>query len=173
MARDIFPPETKLMINEYNILSSDVNVTRYLEIIDLLQAEDLIDVIGVQGHAFSTRGSAEAMTQRLDRLGATGLSIQVTEMDVDGNPNQIDMTPEQSDAVQLSAMQRIFPTLWAHPSVEGITIWGWRPGLWRTPQEAYLVRAITRSVPLYSSCATTSLHGRLLPRPKNSRANSA
>lgn len=141
MARDIFPAETKLMINEYGILSSDVNVNRYLEIIELLQEEDLIDVIGIQGHAFSTRGTAAALAQRLDLLGATGLPIQVTEMDVDGNPNQAALSQEESDAIQLSAMQRIFPTLWSHPSVTGITMWGWRPGLWRTPQEANLVRA--------------------------------
>jgi endo-1,4-beta-xylanase len=165
MARDIFPETTKLMINEYGILSSDTNVGRYLEIIELLQAENLIDVIGVQGHAFSTRGTAASMITRLDQLGATGLPIQVTEMDVDGNPNQTDLTVEQSDATQLSAMQRIFPALWTHPSVEGITMWGWRPGMWRTPQEAYLVRTNGQERPAlewmreYIASVTTSVEG--------------
>lgn len=131
MARDIFPVETRLMINEYNILSSDVNTERYLEIIQLLQGEDLIDGIGVQGHAFSTRGSATAMTSRLDWLAETGLPVQVTEMDVDG----------PTDEQQLADYQRIFPALWEHPGVEGITLWGWRPGMWRTEEGAYLVRA--------------------------------
>src|SRR5690606_38881191 len=70
-----------------------------------------------------------------------GLPVQVTEMDVDGNPNESPfVTPAQSDQAQLTSMQRIFPAIWEHPRVIGVTMWGWRPGLWRTDQEAYLVR---------------------------------
>ncbi|MEX0719103.1 MAG: T9SS type A sorting domain-containing protein, partial [Balneolaceae bacterium] len=58
-------------------------------------------------------------------------------MDIDGNP---DGTEAESDAVQLERYQRIFPVFWEHTSVEGVTLWGWRPGLWRNDQEAFLVR---------------------------------
>lgn len=140
MAREIFPEDTKLMINDFGILSSTASAQQYVNIIELLQERDLIDAIGVQGHAFSTRPGAP-IADVLDLLGDTGLPIQVTEMDVDGNPNQDpSVTPEQSDQTQLQSMQRIFPTIWEHPSVIGVTLWGWRPGLWRTEQEAYLVR---------------------------------
>ena len=142
MARDIFPEETILMINEYGILGNMGNAQDYREIIELLQERDLIDAIGVQGHAFSTRGSAEGIIEVLDYLGETGLPIQVTEMDMDGNPNQSpNITQEQSDQNQLETMQRVFPAVWEHPSVEGVTKWGWRPGLWRQGQEAYLIRS--------------------------------
>ncbi len=101
----------------------------------------MIDGIGVQGHAFSTRPGAP-ITAVLDLLAETGLPIQVTEMDVDGNPTLSDLISDAlSDQNQLDDMQRIFPALWEHPAVEGITLWGWKPGLWRTEQEAYLVRA--------------------------------
>lgn len=141
MAREIFPETTKLLINDYNILSSMNNARRYVQLVRLLQERGLIDGIGVQGHAFSTRGPVAGMVAVLDTLAATGLPIQVTEMDVDGNPNEDDsLTDEESDQNQLETMQRIFPALWAHPAVEGITFWGWRPGLWRHSQEAYLVR---------------------------------
>lgn len=130
LARQHFGPDTKLVINEYNILSSSTNTTQYLKIIELLQAEGLIDVIGVQGHAFSTRGPTHMMRANLDRLAATGLPIQVTEMDIDG----------PTDEVQLTQYQRVFPLLWEHPAVEGITLWGWRNGMWRTSQGATLVR---------------------------------
>jgi len=61
-------------------------------------------------------------------------------MDIDGNPNQSPfVTREQSEQNQLRDMQRIFPTVWYHPAVEGVTFWGWRPGLWRNDYEAYLV----------------------------------
>jgi endo-1,4-beta-xylanase len=141
MAREIFPEDTRLVLNDYNILNSQINRIDYREIVDLLQERDLIDVIAVQGHAFSTREPVSTLTATLDYLGATGLPIQIAEMDVDGNP-QVDpnVTEEESDQTQLEDMQRIFPALWEHPSVEGITLWGWKPGLWRQDQEAYLVR---------------------------------
>lgn len=140
MAREIFGDDQRLMLNDYGILGSTNAARQYVEIIELLQEEDLIDVIGVQGHAFSTRAGAP-IDAVLDILAETGLPIQVTEMDVDGNPNVQDITDEASDQNQLVAMQRIFPTIWEHPAVEGITFWGWRPGLWRTDEEAYLVRS--------------------------------
>lgn len=140
MAREIFPSTTKLMLNEYNIVSSTQNVNTYLTIINLLKARNLIDVIGVQGHAFSTRTtSANDMRIRLDMLANTGLPIQVTEMDIDGNPNSVaGMSQATSGATQLAEYQRVFPLLWEHPAVHGITLWGWRPGLWRNAQHAYL-----------------------------------
>ncbi|MFW6347309.1 MAG: endo-1,4-beta-xylanase [Cyclonatronaceae bacterium] len=137
MAREIFPADTKLMINDYNILSSTNNALNYKQIIDELNERGLIDVIGVQGHAFSTNGPASAIESILDLLAETGLPIQVTEFDVDGDPGASDA---ESDQVQLEEMQRIFPTLWEHPAVEGITLWGWRPGLWRQDQDAFLIR---------------------------------
>ncbi|MEJ2049639.1 MAG: endo-1,4-beta-xylanase, partial [Calditrichota bacterium] len=121
MARDIFPAETKLMINDFGILSSTSSTAQYLGIIRLLQSQDLIDIIGVQGHAFTTTAPTVTMIRNLDSLATTGLPIQVTELDIDG----------PSDAIQLQDYQRIFPALYEHPGVEGITLWGWRPGLWR------------------------------------------
>lgn len=141
MAREIFPAETQLMINDFGILGSTNAARNYRVIIDLLQERDLIDAIGVQGHAFSTRTGAP-LTAVLDILGETGLPVIVTEMDVDGNPDDSPfVTPDQSDQNQLRDMQRIFPALWEHDAVIGITFWGWRPGLWRNDQEAYLVRS--------------------------------
>ncbi|MFO7448186.1 MAG: endo-1,4-beta-xylanase, partial [Ignavibacteriaceae bacterium] len=131
MAREIFPDSVKLMINEYGILSSSSTASEYLEIIRLLQAENLVDVIGVQGHAFTTIAPATLMRRVLDSLATTGLPIQVTEMDIDG----------PSDAIQLQNYQRIFPPLYSHPAVEGITLWGWKPGLWRNNEAAYIINS--------------------------------
>ena len=128
-------PDTKLMINEYSVTNGS-NINPYLEIIELLQDRDLIDVIGVQAHAFSTTVSAATTISNLDRLAATGLPIYVTEMDIDACENNPD-----NDAVQLANYQRIFPAFWEHPGVAGVTLWGWRPGLWRNDQGAYLVRS--------------------------------
>ena len=131
MARNIFPAETKLMINDFGILGSTSSTAQYLSLIRLLQSEDLIDIIGVQGHAFTTTAPAITMKRNLDSLATTGLPIQVTELDIDG----------PSDNIQLQEYQRIFPTLYEHPGVEGITLWGWRPGLWRNDQGAYIINS--------------------------------
>jgi endo-1,4-beta-xylanase len=130
LARDYFS-DAKLMINEYSVENSSSDAGRYLSIIKLLQAEDLIDAIGVQGHAFSTRVSAATIISNLNRLATSGLPIQVTEFDIDG----------PTDEVQLQDYQRLFPAFWEHPAVQGITFWGWRPGMWRTSQGAYLVQS--------------------------------
>lgn len=131
LARQHFP-DSKLMLNEYSVTNSEDATRRYLEIVRLLQAENLIDVIGVQGHAFATteETSMDVHTANLDALGATGLPVHVTEFDLDG----ID------DAVQLGSYQRVFPVFWEHPAVEGMTLWGFRRGLWRDEQGAYLIR---------------------------------
>ena len=141
MAREIFPPTTRLMINDYGILSSTSEAVRYRTIIELLQERDLIDAIGMQGHAFSTRSGNFSGQQVLDILARTGLPLMITEMDVDGNPNVANISQSESDDNQLETMQRVFPVLWEHESVVGITFWGWRAGMWRTDQEAYLVRS--------------------------------
>jgi endo-1,4-beta-xylanase len=57
------------------------------------------------------------------------LPIHVTEFDVDG----------LDDDEQLQQYQRIFPIFWEHPGVKGITLWGFRPGHWRSAQGAYIV----------------------------------
>lgn len=128
LARQYFP-NSQLLINDYNIVNSTPNTNQYLQIIGLLQAEGLIDQIGVQAHAFSTGASTTLMKANLDALAATGLPLYVTEMDIDG----------PTDQVQLNSYQRIFPLFWEHPAVKGITMWGFRPGMWRTAQRAYLI----------------------------------
>lgn len=128
MARERFP-NAKLMVNEYNILNSPGRATTYINAISELQQEGLIDIIGVQAHAFTTTANNEVMKSVLDMLEDTGLPVMVTELDIDG----------LSDSKQLEDYQRIFPLLWEHQAVMGITLWGFRPGLWRNAEQAYLI----------------------------------
>ncbi|MCF8335355.1 MAG: endo-1,4-beta-xylanase [Bacteroidales bacterium] len=129
LARQYFPDSVVLMINDYNIVNSSDNTKKFKEIIDLLMDRNLIDAVGVQAHAFSTRISSSAISGNIDRLAEKGLPIIATELDIDG----------PTDAVQLQDYQRIFPLFWGHQSVEGVTLWGFRPGLWRNEEKAYLV----------------------------------
>jgi endo-1,4-beta-xylanase len=129
LARQYFP-ESKLIINEYSVINSTTTTQNYIGIINLLKAENLIDGIGEQAHAFTTYGvSASTLKNNLDLLAATGLPIYLTEVDIDG----------PTDLAQLQEMQRVFPIFWEHPSVKGITFWGYRYGLWRQEQGANLI----------------------------------
>jgi len=132
LARDIFPDTVKLMINDFGIIGSTSSTQQYLNIINLLKERGLIDAIGVQGHAFTTYyASTSTIKSCLDLLASTGLPVYVTELDIDG----------VDDQVQLEEYQRVFPTLYQHPGVMGITLWGWRRGLWRDEQGAYLINS--------------------------------
>ena len=131
LARRHFP-EAKLLINDYNITNKPENTQRYRRIIELLQKENLVDGIGVQAHSFATTTEWPMDVHRanLDYLAETGLPIYVTEMDIDG----------PTDAEQLASYRRVFPVFWEHPAVKGITLWGFRPGLWREKEGAFLIR---------------------------------
>jgi endo-1,4-beta-xylanase len=130
MAREIFPPRVQLMLNEYSVINTQERTDLYLQVVRALLQEDLIDAIGEQGHAFSTRGDVQPLVERINQLGTTGLPLYITEMDIDGPPPQ-----------QLVDYQRLFPPIWENPNVRGITLWGYRPGMWREDQEATLVYA--------------------------------
>ncbi|MDC2891045.1 endo-1,4-beta-xylanase [Psychrosphaera algicola] len=128
LARHYFP-DSNLLINEYGIIN-ETNLTKeYVKIVNLLKERDLIDSVGFQAHAFSTTGASSNLKNNLDLLAATGLDIYVTELDIDGT----------DDAVQLASYKRLFPIFWDHSAVKGITLWGWRPGLWRDAEGAYLI----------------------------------
>lgn len=128
LARQYFP-QARLGLNEYSVTNTTADMLRYVGIVNVLKERGLIDTVGVQGHAFSTRVPNAVTSANLDLLAATGLPIYVTELDIDG----------PTDEVQLADYQRIFPLFWEHPSVRGITLWGYRPGHWRTAQGAYIV----------------------------------
>ncbi|SFQ77735.1 endo-1,4-beta-xylanase [Hymenobacter arizonensis] len=136
LARQYFP-NARLMLNEYSVENTTTNAQRYLGIVNLLATRNLIDAVGIQGHAFSTRGiPAATLAANLTLLATAGKPLYITELDIDGVNSAT--PPQLDDAVQLAEYQRVFPTLWEHPAVRGITMWGYRPGHWRTAQGAYL-----------------------------------
>lgn len=101
----------------------------------MLKAENLIDGVGEQGHAFTTFNTpATTLTNNLNRLAAAGLPLYITELDIDGAP----VGTPSGDSVQAREFRRVFPLFWEHPAVQGITVWGYLPGHWRSNQGAYL-----------------------------------
>lgn len=128
LARSYFP-NSQLLLNEYGLLNSADRATEYAGIVNILKDRSLIDGVGIQAHAFSTRGSAQEIADNLQIIANTGVPVYITELDIDG----------PSDDEQLADYKKIFPILWKHESVKGITLWGWRPGLWRDEEDAELV----------------------------------
>ena len=125
-ARAYFP-DAQLLINEYNILCCAPNRARYADLVALLQERGLIDGIGVQAHGLE-RADPAMIAANLDALAQLGLPIYVSELELETS----------DDAEQLAMVQRVFPVLWEHPAVAGVTLWGYRAGnLWK--RNAYLV----------------------------------
>ncbi|HNZ68996.1 MAG TPA: endo-1,4-beta-xylanase [Prolixibacteraceae bacterium] len=122
-------PQAKLLLNDYGIINDNSATTTYLTIINLLKARGLIDGIGVQGHRFELENaSTTTLKNNLDRLAASGLPVYISEMDL-GNLRD-EGTPDDNQQLQL--YQKIFPVLWDHPAVKGITLWGYREGeMWQ------------------------------------------
>ena len=149
LAKQYFP-NTKLMLNDVAITGMTAATDEYLKIINILKRENLIDVIGLQAHAFEfIPGVTNAPTipghpyvpvddmrihkANLDRLAATGIPIDITELDLDGLP----VNGVAGDEMQLRYYRNVVPTFWEHPSVKGVTLWGWRqPNHWRNAQNA-------------------------------------
>lgn len=125
-------PNAELHINDYGIVNSPQDVTRYREIIQLLINQGLIDAIGVQSHAFSLNDlSANALDYNLDSLAELQLPIYISEWDID----------DTEQVNQLLKYQELFPVAWEHPAVAGVTIWGYIEGeTWRSEFNSGLIQ---------------------------------
>src|SRR5207244_2260164 len=118
LARAKFP-NAKLFINEYGT-ENDANARgQMLTIINLLKARGLIDGIGIQSHYFNLDNMTGAqMTTCLDAYAATGLDLYITELDIGGSAGSTEVS-------QAAKYQELFPVIWSHPAVKGVTLWGY------------------------------------------------
>lgn len=120
LARQYFP-NALLLINEYGTENDPSARSQYLNIINILKSKSLLDGIGVQAHYFNLDyTSADQMTSALNDYAATGLPVYLSEFDITGGG---------TDAGQLAKYQELFPVVWTHPAVKGITLWGYIDGL--------------------------------------------
>ncbi len=145
LARKYMPSNAKLLINDFNIINFSWATTSYVQIVNLLKQQNLIDGIGVQCHDGEIQGTdTSVLRSNLDQLAATGIPIYISEMDL-GNLSNYG-TPD--DNVQLQAYQRIFPLFWQHRGVKGITLWGYKESeMWAPTSSSYLVRSDGTSRP--------------------------
>lgn len=126
LARTRFP-DSKLLLNSFNLTPEDQTSTAFIEIAELLKTRDLIDGIGIEGHFFE-EADATVLKNKLDQLAETALPLYLASFDMNLADNQ----------AQLEKMKEVFPVFYDHESVEGLTLWGYRENqLWR--KDAYLV----------------------------------
>jgi len=113
-------PNAKLLMNEYGTENDSNARSRFKAIIKLLKDRNLIDGIGLQSHYFNLDYmNASQMKAMLDDYASLGVDIYISELDIIGGG---------SDAGQLAKYKELFPVMWQHSAVKGITLWGYRSG---------------------------------------------
>lgn len=123
-ARQYFP-NSKLILNDFAMVNSPGNIRKQLLLLKVLRDSALVDGFGAQAHTFILDNmQAAALNQNLDLMATSGIPIYITEMDLQG--------VSTTEASQLSSYQKLFPVLWEHPAVAGITLWGYIYGnMWK------------------------------------------
>jgi GH35 family endo-1,4-beta-xylanase len=108
-------PNAILILNDYNVLSWDTDA--FINLARPVVQAGVVDALGEQAHGLEGWSLNDIRT-RLDRVAALGLPIYITEYDV----------ARTNDQEQLQIMQTQFPLFHDHPSVAGITLWGYVVG---------------------------------------------
>jgi GH35 family endo-1,4-beta-xylanase len=108
-------PNSILILNDYNVLSWDTDA--FIQLARPVIAAGVVDALGEQAHGLEGWSLNDIRT-RLDRVAALGLPIYITEYDV----------ARTNDQEQLNILQTQFPLFYDHPSVVGITFWGYVVG---------------------------------------------
>jgi len=126
-ARNLYP-NTKLILNDYGLENDQNAITMQLNLLKALRDRGLVDGFGTQAHCFNIDGlTSAALKSSLDRMAGAGIPIYVTELDLNGGQEN-----DNNGAAQLKSYQDHFTVYWDHPSVAGITIWGYINGAtWR------------------------------------------
>lgn len=126
-------PSAKLFINDYAILSGGGGDTPHRDHYEktikfLIDKGAPLDGIGMQGHFGAALTGPEDLFKLLDRYAKLGKQIWITEYDV----------AIEDEAVAAQFTRDFYTTLFSHPAVGGILMWGfWDGAHW------------TKNAPLY------------------------
>lgn len=122
---DAVDPDATLMLNDYGLLSlrsggheRKLDFTETL-LADLREADAPIDALGMQAHVSALQpASPDRLLGTLDRLGATGLGLRVTEFDF----------ATWDEQLQADYTRDFLTTMFSHPDVDAISSWGFWEG---------------------------------------------
>jgi endo-1,4-beta-xylanase len=123
MARERWP-NAILIYNDYNNIEFEGEVNWTVRMIQAaIAAKVPIDAIGCEAHG-AHKLHTDTVKAHIDKLAATGLPIFISEYDIS----------HADDSLQLKIIRDQFPMFWNHPSIVGVTLWGyvvgqtWIPG---------------------------------------------
>jgi GH35 family endo-1,4-beta-xylanase len=112
-------PNAELILNDYNVLIWNTN--EFISMATPAINAGVVDAIGLQAHGLADLSFSE-LEGNLNRIAALGLPIYISEYDIE----------KTNDQAQLNVMKSQFPLFYNHPSVKGITLWGYVVGAtWR------------------------------------------
>jgi endo-1,4-beta-xylanase len=111
-------PRSILILNDYNTIEYGNDNRHFIDIVNRIRGAGApIDAIGAQAHA-AFNVPTDTVRGYIDQLAATGLPVYISEYDID----------LADDARQRSVMESQFTMFWNHPSVKGVTLWGYVQG---------------------------------------------
>jgi endo-1,4-beta-xylanase len=115
-------PDVRLMINEYNIINGG-HTENYERVIRyLLDNGAPLGGIGIQSHLGMKPPGIPQVLAALDRLGAFGLPLIISEFD----------QPTTDEALQGRFMRDYMTAVFSHPAVDSFIMWGfWESRHWR------------------------------------------
>jgi endo-1,4-beta-xylanase len=112
-------PNAILILNDYDNIELDASVQNTIDIVTAIKKLDApIDAIGCETHS-ADKLPASTLKANIDKIvAATGLPVYITEYDISLS----------KDEQQKAQYQDHFPMFWDHPSVKGVTVWGYITG---------------------------------------------
>jgi endo-1,4-beta-xylanase len=127
-------PEPRRYINEGGILTASghfPNKDRYLALIkDMLGRGVPVQGVGFMGHFFADNLTPPTkLLEILDHYAVLGLPLQVTEFDVRyGKAGEFVKLTAQQEKLQADYLRDFMITMFSHPSVTGVIMWGFWEG---------------------------------------------
>ncbi|MHC5057105.1 MAG: endo-1,4-beta-xylanase [Planctomycetota bacterium] len=127
-------PDARLYVDDYGIISGGGAGKYVKQIRGFLDAGIPVGGIGVQGH-FGGKVNPGHVKRTLDKLAEFGLPIKVTEYDAN----------TKDEGAKAEALENLYRVAFAHPTVEGILMWGFWEGAHWKPNAAPWKRDFTPS----------------------------
>jgi GH35 family endo-1,4-beta-xylanase len=124
-------PQAELLVNDFGILVGDneEHKASYERMIRfLLEQGAPLDAVGFQAHYTNAwqRRSPDELYRTLERFAKLGVELQVTEFDMWGDG--WGKSTAEIQANQADYLRTFYTVCFSHPSVTGITMWGFWDG---------------------------------------------
>ena len=154
-ARKGAAPGQTLCYNDYNAFDP-VKRDAIIEMLKGLQAENLVDTMGMQGHYVLPDLDVDRCEAAARAYAALGLKLQVTELDIHCNSSDAAHTAALAEAYRswFSMMRKL---AMEGIEIEAVTFWGltdadsWLPGFRREPSYPLLISSDRQAKPAFGA----------------------